>query len=82
MLTGISSSLSGLNNAATRLSDSADRIAKAGIAPAQNAQTNNTDISIDAGLVNSKLSAISYTASAKVLKVQLDIEKEILNILT
>jgi flagellar basal body rod protein FlgC len=84
MLGGISSSLAGLNNATQKLSVAAGKIANANIATSKDGNVNikpPADTNFDEELVNSKLADISYTANAKLLKAQLNSEKEILNIL-
>ena len=83
MVGGVSTSLIGLKDAATRLSTASSRIANASTpASTAAAQTNNiNDIKLDEEIINSKLADIAYTANAKVIKVQLKAEKELLDIL-
>ena len=74
MVDGISSSLLGMQNAVSRVSNAGKNIA--------NASTNGTggaDVSGD--LVESKIASVQYEANVKVLKTQLDMEKQILDIL-
>jgi flagellar basal body rod protein FlgB len=79
----VSTSLIGLNSAAQRLSTASSRIANASTpSPSAPTQTNNiNNIRLDEEIINSKLADISYTANAKVIKVQLKAEKELLDIL-
>ncbi|MBY0428652.1 MAG: hypothetical protein K2Q32_05485 [Alphaproteobacteria bacterium] len=85
MVDAISSSLAGLNAASSRLATASSRIANASTPPKADPVTGITPssngIDISEEVINSKLADISYTASAKVIQVQLKTEKELLNIL-
>ncbi len=85
MVDAISSSLAGLNAASSRLATASSRIANAFTPPKPDPVTGITPSSngiyLDEEIINSKLADISYTASAKVIQVQLKTEKELLNIL-
>ena len=72
MVDGISSSLAGLQNATQRISNSARNIANASTGSGGN---------LDGDIVEAKLASIQYEANVKTLKVQLDTEKSLLDIL-
>jgi flagellar hook-associated protein FlgK len=74
IMSGISSSLAGMDSAITRLSRSAQNISQASVA--------DSGVNLDKEIVDSKLSSVAFEANAKVLKSQLDMEKRLLDILT
>lgn len=84
MVDAISSSLNGLYHATQRLSKVASNIAKSNVsdtAGGSGGNINHIPVNLDEELVNSKLSEIGYSANAKVIKAQLDTQKELLDIL-
>ena len=85
MVDAISSSVAGLNAASSRLATASSRIANASTPPKPNPVTGITPssngINLTDEIINSKFAELSYTASAKVIQVQLKTEKELLNIL-
>jgi hypothetical protein len=78
MIDGIGASLSGMDSAITRMSNSASKIANASTTPPQG--TAPTDISAE--LVSAKVDSVLFEANVKALKVQLETENRILDILT
>jgi flagellar basal body rod protein FlgC len=78
MIDGIGASLSGMDSAITRMSNSAKKIANASSPPPEGTAPTN----IAAELVSAKVDSILYEANVKALKVQLETEQRILDILT
>lgn len=78
MIDGIGASLSGMDSAVTRMSSSASKIARASVPPA----AGETAVNVAAELVSAKIDSVLYEANVKALKVQLETEQRILDILT
>jgi flagellar basal body rod protein FlgC len=72
MVDGISSSLTGMQNAISRVSTTAKNIA--------NASTNG-GANVSGDLVESKIASVQYEANVKVLKAQFEMEKRIIDML-
>ena len=77
MVDAVSSSLSGLNKATARLAKAGENIANAN--PSKEGAADK--VRLDQEIVESKAAKVEYKANAKVLKAQLENEKQILDIL-
>jgi flagellar basal body rod protein FlgC len=74
MMSGISTVLNGFNAAVTRLEVSANNIASP--------QSTVPDVDLAQQLVNTKIGSYDAQANLKVLKVQNDLQRQALNILS
>jgi flagellar basal body rod protein FlgB len=90
MLDGISSSLAGMANAVKRISNAAENISQAQLAGSASVQGTGksnvfvpkTPVHLDDEMVKIKFASVQYKTNVKLLKAQVDTEKEAIDILT